>query len=68
MSIPAQLAAITPHDQHNELKLTASKQSIQALEYQDQPEVTSIFSELGRKQTARKYWMVGADHVRYRHS
>lgn len=58
MSAPAPLAANNPHDQQQELKLTTSKQSIQALEYQDENEVTSIFSELGRVQTAKKYWMV----------
>jgi len=58
MSAPAPLAAINPHDQQHELKLTTSKQSVQALEYQEENEVTSIFSELGRVQTAKKYWMV----------
>jgi hypothetical protein len=58
MSAQAPLASITPRDQQHELKLTESKQSIQALEYQDQPHVTSIFSELGRKQTAKKYYRV----------
>jgi len=57
MSAPAPLAAINPHDQQHELKLTTSKQSVQALEYQEENEVTSIFSELGRVQTAKKYWM-----------
>ena len=58
MSVPLPLSAINPHDQQHELKLTTSKQSIQAIEYQEENEVTSIFSELGRVQTAKKYWMV----------
>jgi hypothetical protein len=57
MSAPLPLSAINPHDQQHELKLTTSKQSVQAIEYQEENEVTSIFSELGRVQTAKKYWM-----------
>ena len=58
MSVPLPLSAINPHDQQHELKLTTSKQSVQAIEYQEENEVTSIFSELGRVQTAKKYWRV----------
>lgn len=56
MSVPIQ--AIAPREQEHELKRVDSKASVQANEYPEQPEVTSIFSELNRKQTARKYWKV----------
>lgn len=57
MSVP--LAAVVPQEQVHALKQTSSKQSIQANEYMtDGLETTSIFSELNRKQTARKYWKV----------
>lgn len=67
MTAPAPLAGINPTDQQHELKLTTSKQSIQALEYQEQHNVTSIFSELGRKQTAKKFWKV-SEHFTSRSS
>lgn len=57
MSFP--LSSVVPQDQIHALKQTTSKQSIQANEYMHEgPETTSIFSELNRKQTARKYWKV----------
>jgi hypothetical protein len=58
MSNSAPLASINPHDQQHALKLVSSKHSVQAIEYQEENEITSIFSELGRVQTAKKYWMV----------
>ena len=65
MTTQAPLSGINPHDQQHELKLTTSKQSVQALEYQEQNnEVFSIFSELGRVQTAKKYWMVSLFRLR----
>ena len=56
MSVPIQ--AIAPRAQEHELKHVDTKASVQANEYAEQPEVTSIFSELNRMQTARKYWKV----------
>lgn len=56
----APLMAVTPREQEHELTLkpTDTKHSVQAHEYMEGQEVTSIFSELNRKQTARKYWKV----------
>lgn len=52
--------AIAPQELEHELsRMDTKKESIHAIEYQyQQTEVTSIFAELDRKQTATKYWRV----------
>lgn len=45
-------------EQEHVLKQTDSKQSIHFQEFAEGSQATSIFSELSRKQTARKYWKV----------
>lgn len=49
---------ISVPDQEHALKQTDSKQSVHFQEFAEGSQATSIFSELSRKQTARKYWKV----------